>query len=379
MKRLTTFFLASLLFLPSAFSQGSLTPPGVPAPTMKTLDQVEPRTPIAAVPFTISASGSYYVTGNLTAAGAASGITITASDVTLDLGGFALTGGGTGTTGRGIDVTGSFRRNICIRNGTVRGWSNGGVRADLATVVTVEKVRVIGNGGNAGDAGLVVGANSIVQDCVASNNSAGFASMAGIRAGDGSTVTGCVASSNGTLGFDLGNKVIVKDCAANGTVLGGGFSTGSNSVITGCNASGNTGGDGILAGDYSTVTGCNSSGNSGYGIISQSGRVLNCSATSNAVGGILATAVYDSTVRSNTGTGIAAGSVAHCHASVNSQNGIDASDVSNSAATANGLNGIYSPVGVVAFCRAQSNNTSNTTGVDIYAPGSARTGNLPGP
>ena len=165
MKCLAIVYLALLLLVPSGFPQGSLTPPGAPAPTMKTLDQLEPRTPIAALPFTISASGSYYVTGNLTAAGAASGITIATNDVTLDLGGFALTGGGSGTTGRAIDVTGLLRRNIYIRNGTVRGWSNGGVRADLATAVTVEKVRVIGNSGNAGDAGLVVGANSLVQDC----------------------------------------------------------------------------------------------------------------------------------------------------------------------------------------------------------------------
>jgi hypothetical protein len=41
-------------------AQGSLTPPpGAPAPTMKTLDQIEARTPISSAPFTISAPGSY--------------------------------------------------------------------------------------------------------------------------------------------------------------------------------------------------------------------------------------------------------------------------------------------------------------------------------
>jgi hypothetical protein len=43
-------------------AQGSLTPPGAPAPAMKTLAQIEPRTPIASAPFTISAPGSYYLT-----------------------------------------------------------------------------------------------------------------------------------------------------------------------------------------------------------------------------------------------------------------------------------------------------------------------------
>jgi hypothetical protein len=35
--------------LSTAFAQGSLTPPGAPAPTMKTLAQIEPRTPVDAL------------------------------------------------------------------------------------------------------------------------------------------------------------------------------------------------------------------------------------------------------------------------------------------------------------------------------------------
>ena len=89
-----------LLVLVSAFSlqpsallaQGSLTPPGAPAPVMKTLDQINPRTPISTAPFTITNSGSYYLTTNLSGIAGTNGITVFANDVTIDLNGFALWG-----------------------------------------------------------------------------------------------------------------------------------------------------------------------------------------------------------------------------------------------------------------------------------------------
>ena len=87
-----------LCLLPaSIFAQGALTPLGAPSPTMKSLDQIEARTIISALPYTITASGSYYLTGNLTATGSGAGITVSADNVTIDLNGFALIAGGSGT------------------------------------------------------------------------------------------------------------------------------------------------------------------------------------------------------------------------------------------------------------------------------------------
>ena len=73
-----------------AHAQGSLTPPGAPAPGMKTLSQLEPRTPISLIPYFITSSGSYYLTTNLTGASNTNGITISANHVSLDFCGFTL-------------------------------------------------------------------------------------------------------------------------------------------------------------------------------------------------------------------------------------------------------------------------------------------------
>src|ERR1700730_4887848 len=49
------------------FAQGGLPPPGAPLPTMKSLDQVEPRTNLAqpvgpaTLPININTEGSYYL------------------------------------------------------------------------------------------------------------------------------------------------------------------------------------------------------------------------------------------------------------------------------------------------------------------------------
>jgi hypothetical protein len=103
--------------LSTAFAQGSLTPPGAPAPTMKSADQIEPRTIINAVNtpgdsgnlFIITNSGSYYLTTNLVGVIGKSGIKITANNVTVDLNGFAVQGPGalSGVGGVGISIPGA--------------------------------------------------------------------------------------------------------------------------------------------------------------------------------------------------------------------------------------------------------------------------------
>ena len=103
---------------------GDLEPPGPPAPTMKTLDEVESRVAIrqsdfGPTGFEISESGSYYFLENVTVPGDGIQVTTTAIAVTLDLNGFTLAGADVGV---GIRATGT---TFAIQNGTVRDFSTG--------------------------------------------------------------------------------------------------------------------------------------------------------------------------------------------------------------------------------------------------------------
>jgi parallel beta-helix repeat protein len=112
--------LFTLALQPSTLlAQGSLTPPGAPAPTMKTLQQVEPRVPISSAPFTISQPGSYYLTTNLTVSGG-NAITIATNGVTLDLNGFTISSTTNPASGTAV-LIGSGLRNIAIQNGHIQG------------------------------------------------------------------------------------------------------------------------------------------------------------------------------------------------------------------------------------------------------------------
>jgi hypothetical protein len=120
-KILVTIIVLSFVSCHSSFAQGSLTPPGAPAATMKTLAQIEPRTPIASGPFTITTPGSYYLTTNVTVS-AGTAITVSANNVRLDLNGFTISSTeNPATTGYGILL--NAVTNITI----VRGFISGGV------------------------------------------------------------------------------------------------------------------------------------------------------------------------------------------------------------------------------------------------------------
>ena len=229
-KAAVVFCLIVVLCVAPAVLAGDLTPPGAPASTMKTLDEVEARTPISSIPYTINASGSYYLTQDVGPAGQdTDGILISADNVTLDLNGFSVIGPGIdqGSSGDGIDDDGT-RKSIVVRNGTVRDWRGYGITLGSATGGECSDLRVHNNGSD----GLFAGTGfSVLNNAVFSNNAAGIRTNAGcmvsgntcydngsygITASSGSTVTGNACYDNAGSGlFASGGTVTNNSCRSN--------------------------------------------------------------------------------------------------------------------------------------------------------------------
>lgn len=130
-----------------AVAQGSLTPPGAPGLTFRTLLDVEPRFPIYHYGTNLTRSGSYYLATNLVSTSTATntdGITISTDNVTLDLNGFAIiNSAGDDTQSDGITFV--SRKNVTIRNGTVQGCLRGIFANGNCAGVLVENMRFATN------------------------------------------------------------------------------------------------------------------------------------------------------------------------------------------------------------------------------------------
>lgn len=140
---------------PAAFAQGALTPPGAPAPSMKSLGEIdaslttltalagkiESRIPIDTLPGDatavriISAPGSYFLRGNLTSpSDGVAGIRVAASGVVIDLNGFSMIGTGANSNANAVDAISGGVERVIVRNGVIIGWRTG-VRTGMRSLV----------------------------------------------------------------------------------------------------------------------------------------------------------------------------------------------------------------------------------------------------
>ncbi|MBC8414012.1 right-handed parallel beta-helix repeat-containing protein [bacterium] len=158
----------------------------------------EVRSPISSCT-SISQSGSYYFTGNITAPSNIHCIMVTADNVTIDMMGFHLIGSGSSVY-NGFYLNSAD--NIKIRNGSVSNFSVG-ILGLLSGKLSVTELRVFGN------------VNTGIQD-----------------ASDSAKVVDSFVFDNGSMGIDLGQAAVV----SGNTVYGNGH-TGiqvlSNALVEG--------------------------------------------------------------------------------------------------------------------------------------------------
>ncbi len=293
-------FIPVVLLCPLiVLGQGDLVPPGPPAPGMKTLDQMEPRIPLAGgtSTITISAPGSYFLTGDLTVA-TGNGIVISADNVTLDLNGFTISSTASSVNGSGILLT-NERSGVELRNGHIQGtltyngntFSGGSFNNGISAFSSSTNGRITGITVNGVHNGISVPCQ--VDACEVQN-----CRFNGIIA---SVVTHCSA----------------RDCGGIGIVA---------STASDCYASGNSSPSTLQA---TNATNCFAA-NSGSGAGINSNTVQGCFGQSESGTGITALVAQNSYGFSNSGIAINADAVANCRGESTGSNGIRAKTVTNS-------------------------------------------------
>lgn len=234
----------------------------------------------AGFPVTITASGSYRLTGNL-AAGGQLGIGITAGDVTLDLNGFVVSTSMTAIT--------SNSANTRLFNGTARTTSQDSEVVNLGDSATIDRLTMVGD--------VDVDDEAQITNCTITTE---------VRMGSngrfiGNTITG----SDDGVGLSVGAKSIVKDNFI-GSFLGGSLIvTGGSCVVSGNTFTGTN--FGMMADNCVVVNNSINGGVSQGGIVAHGSTIIGNFVT-NAFHGIVAnnSTVIGNTANGNFGRGLSA-------------------------------------------------------------------------
>ncbi len=339
------------------FNRGTpVSPQWIFLSTMPVESHQEDRIPIDSLPYTISVTGSYYVTANLNGP---VGITITTSNVTLDLNGYTLKGT-PGNTSEGIKVT-IAATNIVIRNGGVTRWGKEGIKASMASNSNFTELQILNNSLD----GLTAGNNNLASFIVASNNT-----FDGIDFGESASIYHCTAANNQNDGIEADAGSSISECTARDNVQHGIRTTGSSTLSL--NTCTENNGHGFSCGSGSNVSQNTASNNGLCGFyLSNSGMATDNVSRNNGNHGF--EWLNDCVLQSNSAslnawsgfnTAYTGGKLDNNSSSVNLQHGYNIQNaggcvITRNTATGNGINA-FNVAGGNTFATVVTSATINT-------------------